>query len=49
MRHALGAYFTWATGYMGTYHGSADQVPDGLTVPRWSWDGLVDGTGPQPQ
>ena len=42
VRDALVAYFTWATGYMGTYHGSADQVPDGLTVPRWSWDGLVD-------
>ena len=48
VRDALGAYFTWATGYMGTYHGSADQVPDGLTVPRWSWDGLVDGTDSRP-
>ena len=22
------------------YHRSADDVPDGLTIPRWSWDGL---------
>ena len=44
VRDALVAYFRWATDYMGTYHGSADDVPDGLTVPRWSWDGLVDGT-----
>jgi hemoglobin len=44
VRHALVAYFTWAVGYMGSYHGSASEVPDGLTVPRWSWDGVVDGT-----
>ena len=49
VRDALVAYFTWATGYLATYHGSADEVPDALTVPQWSWDGLVDGTGPQPQ
>jgi hemoglobin len=57
VREALVAYFTWATSYMGTYHGSADDVPDALTVPRWSWDGLVEGTDarrggggrPQPQ
>ena len=44
VREALVAYFTWATTYMSTYHDSADDVPDGLSVPRWSWDGLVDGT-----
>lgn len=44
VRDALLAYFTWATGYMATYHGSRDDVPEGLTVPRWSWDGLVAGT-----
>ena len=48
VREALVAYFTWATGYMGTYHGSVDDVPDTLTVPRWSWDGLVDGTDARP-
>ena len=24
----------------GRYHESADEVPDGLPLPRWSWDGL---------
>lgn len=56
VRDVLVAYFTWATAYLATYHHSPDEVPDGLTVPRWSWDGLVAGTdarhtagGPQPQ
>jgi hemoglobin len=44
LRDALVAYFTWATDYMATYHRSPDEVPDGLTVPQWSWDGLVGGT-----
>jgi hemoglobin len=34
-------YFAWATTTpMARYHQSADDVPAGLTVPRWSWDGL---------
>ncbi|MBC9823266.1 group II truncated hemoglobin [Terrabacter sp. MAHUQ-38] len=41
VRDALVGYFTWATGYMATYHGSRDDVPDGLTLPHWSWEGLV--------
>src|SRR5215510_12941078 len=33
-------YFAWATTTtMARYHRSADDVPDGLTIPRWSWDG----------
>lgn len=36
-------YFAWATTTsMARYHGSRDAVPDGLSIPRWSWDGLVD-------
>jgi hemoglobin len=31
---------------MARYHHSAADVPDGLTIPQWSWDGLVPGTGP---
>jgi hemoglobin len=27
---------------MARYHDSADDVPDGLRIPQWSWDGLVD-------
>jgi hemoglobin len=42
LRQVLHDYFAWATTVtMGRYHGSADQVPDGLSIPRWSWDGLV--------
>ena len=34
-------YFAWATTVaMTRYHASADEVPDGLAIPRWSWDGL---------
>jgi len=37
-------YFAWATtATMSRYHRSADDVPDGLRIPRWSWDGLVSG------
>jgi hemoglobin len=35
-------YFAWATTTtMSRYHRSAGDVPDGLRIPRWSWDGLV--------
>jgi len=38
---ALHDYFAWATTTtMSRYHRSADDVPGGLTIPRWSWDGL---------
>ena len=41
LRGVLHDYFAWATTTtMARYHGSADEVPDGLAVPRWSWDGL---------
>ncbi len=46
LRQVLHDYFAWATTVtMALYHHSADDVPDGLTIPRWSWDGLVDGSG----
>jgi hemoglobin len=38
----LHEYFAWATTTtMSRYHRSADDVPDGLHIPRWSWDGLA--------
>jgi len=44
LRQALHDYFAWATTTtMSRYHQSADDVPGGLRIPRWSWDGLVDG------
>ncbi len=37
-------YFARATTtVMSQYHRSADDVPDGLCIPRWSWDGAVSG------
>jgi len=34
-------YFAWATTTtMARYQRSADDVPNGLSIPRWSWDGL---------
>jgi hemoglobin len=34
-------YFAWATTTtMARYHESADDVPHGLSIPRWSWGGL---------
>jgi hemoglobin len=41
LRKVLHDYFAWATTTtMSRYHESADEVPQGLTIPRWSWDGL---------
>ncbi|MDV8148928.1 hypothetical protein [Arthrobacter sp. B10-11] len=32
-------YFAWATTSMSRYEHSADEVPDGLRIPTWSWHG----------
>jgi len=41
LRKVLHDYFVWATTTtMARYHRSAKDVPDGLSIPRWSWDGL---------
>ena len=41
LRQVLHDYFEWATTTtMARYHETADDVPDGLTIPQWSWDGL---------
>ena len=41
LRQVLHDYFAWATTTtMSRYHHSAEDVPDGLSIPRWSWDGL---------
>jgi hemoglobin len=42
LRATLRAYFRWATEQLARYPPSADDVPAGLGVPRWSWDGPVD-------
>jgi hemoglobin len=41
LRQVLHDYFAWATTTtMARYHDSADDVPDGLPLPHWSWTGL---------
>jgi hemoglobin len=41
LRQVLHDYFAWATTTtMSRYHHSVGDVPTGMTVPRWSWDGL---------
>jgi hemoglobin len=41
LRQVLHDYFAWATmTTMSGYHQSADDVPIGLCIPHWSWDGL---------
>jgi hemoglobin len=43
LRQVLHDYFAWATTTsMSRYPASADDVPDGLRIPRWSWDGPQD-------
>ena len=43
LREVLHDYFAWATTTtMSRYHKSADEVPEGMSIPKWSWD------GPQP-
>lgn len=40
LHQTLYDYFAWATTTsMSRYHGSKTDVPDDLTIPRWSWDG----------
>lgn len=41
VRPVLHDYFAWATTTtMYRYHDSADDVPDGLRLHHWSWEGL---------
>lgn len=43
LRHVLHDYFAWATTMsMARFHRSAADVPEGMRIPRWSWDGLVE-------
>ncbi len=41
LRTTLHDYFAWATRTsMARYPQSANDVPEGLLIPKWSWDGL---------
>ncbi len=45
LARVLHDYFAWATTTtMSRYHRSADDVPEGLALPRWTWEGLVTGS-----
>jgi len=47
LAQVLHDYFAWTTTTtMARYHHAVDDVPAGLSLPHWSWDGLVAGTGP---
>jgi hemoglobin len=40
LRTTLHDYFAWATTTtMARYPASADDVPEGMSIPRWSWRG----------
>ena len=45
LRRVLHNYFAWATTTtMARYHHSADDVPEGLAIPVWSWEGPTGST-----
>ncbi len=42
LRGVLHDYFAWATTtIMAQYPNSGEDVPEGLSIPKWSWNGLV--------
>jgi len=44
LRRTLHLYFAWATTTtMARHHHSAADVPEGMRIPQWSWEGLVSG------
>ena len=44
LRRVLYDYFAWATTTtMARYQHSKDDVPRGLHIPKWSWQGLLSG------
>lgn len=45
VRQVLHDYFAWSTPFVNRFERSAEDVPDGLRIPHWSWDGLLDPTG----
>ncbi len=49
LRSTLAGYVEWGTDLMAAHPDSADGIPDGLAVPRWSWDGPVTGSAAAPR
>ena len=47
LRRVLHDYFAWATTTtMARYRESSKDVPAGLHIPKWSWNGLVSDADP---
>jgi hemoglobin len=44
LRRVLHDYFAWATTTTMSRYPDADEVPEGLSIPRWSWDGRQVGS-----
>jgi hemoglobin len=47
LRTTLHEFFVWSTRRLAEHPDSPDSVPDGLPVPRWSWQGLQRDAGPR--
>jgi hemoglobin len=43
-RAGLRSYMEWATREVDSYSSPGSEVPPGLAMPRWSWDGLQAGS-----
>ena len=41
LRKVLHDYFAWSTERMARHPDTPDTVPEGVAVPRWSWEGLL--------
>jgi hemoglobin len=41
LRRTLLSWFHWGVEVMDSHPSTPDDVPDGLPLPRWSWEGLV--------
>jgi hemoglobin len=39
LRSTLTDYFAWGIAELNHAYGSVDEVPDGLPLPSWSWEG----------
>jgi hemoglobin len=43
LRRALKAYIAWAVGEVMEYSPQGREAPPGMPMPRWSWEGRVEG------
>ena len=45
LRTSLRRWFRWGVEVMNGYPETADEVPEGMPLPRWSWEGPVPPVG----